>query len=316
MLGVSVMRNILLGCLVLLSLCAVCTPSFSGDAAFGPIITSDKLEKVLKNDKPLILDIRGNNGKDGYIPGAISVSYSAFRGPKNNPGQLVTNSHLTSLFQELGILRERPVVVVYQGKDATDFGAAARVYWTLKSAGIKKIAILNGGMNGWNNGGKRATSAVPSKPAKSEIVVTLSDEWLASRADVQAIVDGTGNATLIDARPEPFYKGKKQHPAAARPGTLPKSGIFPHTQWFQAGATIHKESEANKILQAAGFKSDKKLISFCNTGHWAATNWFALSELSGLKGVKLYPESMVGWSNAGLPMDNTPSLWQNFLDKF
>ena len=136
------MRYVLLRCLVLFSLCAMCTPSFAGDAAFGPVITSDRLEKLLEKDKPLILDIRGNNVKDGYIPGAISVSYSAFRGPKNNPGQLVTNAHLTSLFQELGILPERPVVVVFQGKDATDFGAAARVYWTLKSAGIKKIAIL------------------------------------------------------------------------------------------------------------------------------------------------------------------------------
>ena len=91
-LGVSEMRNVLLRCLVLFPLCAVCTPSFAGDVAFGPIITSDNLEKILETDKPLILDIRGNNVKDGYIPGAISVSYSAFRGPKNNPGQLVTNA--------------------------------------------------------------------------------------------------------------------------------------------------------------------------------------------------------------------------------
>ena len=79
---------------------------------------------------------------------------------------------------------------------------------------------------------------------------------------------------------------------------------------------MHKASEANKISQAASFNSAKKIVSFCNTGHWAATNWFALSELSGLKGAKLYPESMVGWSNADLPMDNTPSLWQNLLNKF
>jgi len=315
-LGVSEMRNVLLRCLILFPLCAVCTPSFSGDAAFGPIITSDNLEKILENDKPLILDIRGNNVKDGYIPGAISVNYSAFRGPKNNPGQLVTNAHLTSLFQKLGIRLERPVVVVFQGRDATDFGAAARVYWTLKSAGIRKIAILNGGMNDWKSGLKRAIRSTPSEPEESGIIVTLRDDWLASRADILAIVDGSADAKLIDARPNDFYKGKKQHPAAARPGTLPKSGVFPHTQWFQAGATIHEESKANKILQAAGFTSDKKLVSFCNTGHWAATNWFALSELSGLKGVKLYPESMVGWSNADLPMDNTPSLWQNFLNKF
>ena len=41
------------------------------------------------------------------------------------------------------------------------------------------------------------------------------------------------------------------------------------------------------------------LVSFCNTGHWASTNWFALSEIAGIPNVKLYPESMVGWSKRG-----------------
>jgi thiosulfate/3-mercaptopyruvate sulfurtransferase len=40
------------------------------------------------------------------------------------------------------------------------------------------------------------------------------------------------------------------------------------------------------------------IVSFCNTGHWAATNWFVLSEVAGIEGVKLYPESMVGWTQA------------------
>ena len=39
-------------------------------------------------------------------------------------------------------------------------------------------------------------------------------------------------------------------------------------------------------------------VSFCNTGHWAATNWFVLSEIAGIEGVKLYPESMVGWTRS------------------
>ena len=44
---------------------------------------------------------------------------------------------------------DTPVVVVHQGTNQTDFGAAARVYWTLKSSGIAPLAILNGGMNAW-----------------------------------------------------------------------------------------------------------------------------------------------------------------------
>ncbi|MDC3348441.1 hypothetical protein OAV60_03885, partial [Paracoccaceae bacterium] len=44
---------------------------------------------------------------------------------------------------------------------------------------------------------------------------------------------------------------------------------------------------------------DGPVVSFCNTGHWAATNWFMMSEVQGMDGVKLYPESMVGWTKAG-----------------
>ena len=60
---------------------------------------------------------------------------------------------------------------------------------------------------------------------------------------------------------------------------------------------------AQEIAKRAGYdgalKPDETLVSFCNPGHWAATNWFALSEIAGIENVKLYPESMVGWTRAG-----------------
>ncbi|MEC7558641.1 MAG: sulfurtransferase, partial [Pseudomonadota bacterium] len=37
----------------------------------------------------------------------------------------------------------------------------------------------------------------------------------------------------------------------------------------------------------------------CNTGHWAATNWFVLSEVLGRDDVKLYDGSMVEWTADG-----------------
>src|SRR3546814_1433185 len=41
--------------------------------------------------------------------------------------------------------------------------------------------------------------------------------------------------------------------------------------------------------------------------HWAATDWFALSEVVGQKNVRLYPASLAEWSqNAKLPMENVP----------
>ncbi|MEL6481756.1 MAG: sulfurtransferase, partial [Pseudomonadota bacterium] len=43
----------------------------------------------------------------------------------------------------------------------------------------------------------------------------------------------------------------------------------------------------------------RTVVSFCNTGHWAASNWFALSEIAEIEDVRLYPESMVGWHATG-----------------
>ncbi|MDG2033183.1 MAG: rhodanese-like domain-containing protein [Rhodospirillales bacterium] len=302
----------------LLAMLVIATAAPSGHATetqFGPLVSADQLANLRLTEAPFILDIRGNAVKDGYIPGAISVGYGAFRGPSTNPGQLVTDAHLTTLFRKLGVMADKPTVVVYQGKNETDFGAAARVYWTLKSAGIKHIAILNGGMNAWIKDANRQVSASPATPQASMIDVTLRKKWLATRNDVLAVVKGDDDARLIDARPVSFYRGKKQHPAAARPGTLPKSDYFLHSKWFVGGASIIDASAAQSLASSNGFKKDESLVSFCNTGHWAATNWFALSELGGVEEVKLYPESMVGWSHANLPMDNTPGLLENLMDK-
>ena len=45
-----------------------------------------------------------------------------------------------------------------------------------------------------------------------------------------------------------------------------------------------------------------------------------MSELAGLEDVKLYPESMVGWSNAGYEMANVPGpvrrVWNQIKSVF
>ena len=41
------------------------------------------------------------------------------------------------------------------------------------------------------------------------------------------------------------------------------------------------------------------IVNFCDTGEIGALNWFYASELSGIKNVKLYPESSHGWKQEG-----------------
>jgi thiosulfate/3-mercaptopyruvate sulfurtransferase len=291
-----------------------------------PLLTASELVMAIAETDPLILDIRepgaatvaGSYGA-GHIPGAVNAPYALFRGPEENPGQLPTEEDLTRILQSLGVTAERPTVIVHQGRDDTDFGSAARVYWTLKSSGVASLAILNGGIEAWVAAGL-PLDAAPVTPDPSRFEVTFSDRWLATETDVLAVVTGDANATLIDARPEAFWDGRAFHGAAARPGTLPQSEFFTHSNWFRAGPAIVDAASAQALAEQAGYDDDAALISFCNPGHWAATNWFALSELAGIENVRLYPESMVGWSNAGHEMANVPGpfrrVWLQIVNAF
>lgn len=281
----------------------------------GPLIDSADLNAVISNDDIQIIDIRAAKGKEsyatGHVAGAVNAPYGLFRGPKENPGQVPDLDQLEDTVRALGLSPEQSLIVTYQGSDVTDFGAAARVYWTFKSLGFEDLAILNGGLDAWAEAGFDLSSD-PVTPEPSTLELSWNDTWTATTQEVQAVIAGDTEARLVDARPESFWKGNQSHPAAARAGTLPQSEYFVHSSWFDAGPVIIDAAAATSLAKEAGL--DGPLVSFCNTGHWAATNWFAMSELAGLE-AKLYPESMVGWSNAGYEMANTPGVVRNLWNQ-
>lgn len=298
-------------------------------ADLGPLIDAPTLASAIATDAPVILDIRPRQAAEGrpnldtysagHIPGAISAPYGRFRGPAANPGMPPSEADLTTLLRDLGLEADSRVVIVHQGRDQSDFGAAARVYWTLKSAGLSRLSILNGGVAAWI-AADQTLSTEGTTATPSTITVTFSDQWTASADDIRAVLKGEDRALLLDARPEAFWRGEARHDAAARPGTLPQSRYFEHAGWFNNGPAIIDAQAARTLAEAQGFAGQDQLVSFCNTGHWAATNWFALSELAGLENVRLYPESMVGWSNAGGEMANVPgplrNLWLQIKSAF
>ncbi|HOA95079.1 MAG TPA: sulfurtransferase [Quisquiliibacterium sp.] len=293
----------------------------------SPLVEAQALHARLGGQAPAagtrIIDIR--DGKDeagktpyelGHLPGAVHAPYSQWRGPKDNPGKLPELSKLAQLIQRLGLERDTDVVLVYEGKDATDFGAAARVYWTLKTAGLTKLSILNGGMKAWRAAGGAVTTDVPTVQASS-YQPTIDTRLVATREEVERAVAG-GSAKLLDARPADFFEGDTRHAAAKVPGTIQGAKNVDNAVWFaKGGSALLPAADVKRIAQQHGIApaaaDGPETVSFCNTGHWAATNWFVLSEVLGDRKVKMYPESMVEWSRAGLPMSNVPNRLKQLL---
>ena len=138
-------------------------------------------------------------------------------------------------------------------------------------------------------------------------------QLLATRDQVQKSL-GQPQMTLLDGRPEPYFAGERWFPLSKRPGTIAGARNLDSDVWFRDGSAVMLPvAELRAIADKYGLHDEGTTLSFCNTGHWAATNWFVLSEMLGYKDVRMYPDSMVDWSATNLPMDNVPArgkqLW-------
>lgn len=277
-------------------------------ATAAPLLTAAELHALLQDDAVRVIDTRGaDDFAAAHIAGAVSAPYGQWRGPAGNPGALPPLGELTRLVQALGLTPQTHAVIVYAGEDSTDFGSAARVYWTLKSLGVRELSVLNGGQKAWQAAGLPTTPRVVPAMA-SNWQPQFDDRWLATRSDVQGALDSE-QVLLVDARPEPFFAGRKAHPAAGSWGTLPGAVNLDNARFFKPdGAALMSKPELAQVVRPLQQAPGEETVSFCNTGHWAATEWFVLSEVLGTPGARLYPGSMVDWTQAQtpLPMANEP----------
>lgn len=288
--------------------------TFGAAFAAQPLLSPAELKAQLAQPHVRVIDIRDPKSyAANHIPGAVNAPYGQWRGPAGNPGELPELPKLTELVRSLGLSPASHAVVVSSGANATDFGAAARVYWTLKVLGLKELSLLNGGVKAWADA-KLPQDNAPVKVARSDYSPQLDQSLIASGDEVLENVN-KGSALLVDARPKAFFEGETRHVAAAVPGTLKGAVNLEYSRFFEGEGSGLLQPEKVRAAAAGVTDPAKETVSFCNTGHWAATNWFALSEVLGHKNVKLYPGSMVAWSQdaRALPMSNVPGRGKQLL---
>jgi thiosulfate/3-mercaptopyruvate sulfurtransferase len=229
------------------------------------------------------------------------------------PFMLPTQAQLEKLIGETGIDEDDHVVVTPAGVHATDFGSAARVSWTLKVAGHPRVSILDGGFAAWQAAGYPV--ATGSKPAAPKIfTATMNTRLLTAVADVEAasraatgsqvpastpVTVGSARpasvgATLLDGRPASFFAGKERAPSAKAYGHIPGAINLDSATFYDPAANrLRPKAELAALAQSI---PSGPVVSYCNTGHWAATNWFVLSEVLGRKDVTLFDGSMAEWT--------------------
>lgn len=289
-------------------------------ASVKPLVDATELSALIALPNVRVVDIRTPEeyAKD-HIPQAVSAPYALWRGPATSPGELIEQEALQELIRQLGIDENQHVVVYSHGEDQTDFGAAARVYWTLKYAGLPYLSVLNGGYQQWQKEGFEVEKEAPQLVATDYVVQPNTNIVIFKDELLQKVQQPQPDVQLLDARPEAFFQGKVKAPTASVPGTIAGAVNAQHQQWFSdKTATLKSAAEIQQLARQQGLDRASETVSFCNTGHWAATNWFVLSEIVGLDNVRMYPASLAEWSQSdiALPMSNTPSRGEQIRQKF
>ncbi|MGR3696760.1 MAG: rhodanese-like domain-containing protein, partial [Roseovarius sp.] len=82
-------------------------------AQLGPLTDPEGVIAAQATQEAIVLDIRtGAAYETGHIPGSIPAPYGLFRGPAENPGQVVPEDKMTEVLRGLGVTAGRPIVVV------------------------------------------------------------------------------------------------------------------------------------------------------------------------------------------------------------
>jgi len=259
-----------------------------------PLVSTDWLQKNLKNAKIVIVDVRKvEDYQAGHIPGAVNVFYGSWAIKKGDLlNELPPIDDLSDVIGGAGIDKNSLVVIVGKTEKVPEQFDMTRVAWTLKYVGVPNVAILNGGYTLWVKENKTISQdavKAKAKPFKAAITKNLF-------VDKAFVLAKVGKTTIIDTRAPAFYEGKEKLEFVPKTGRIKGAVNLPVGQLYTPEGLYKAKAELAALAEkVAGKDLKKEIIVYCDTGK-TCTSWaFIMTDMLGYKDVKLYDGSSMEW---------------------
>ncbi len=125
------------------------------------LVSPEQLQASLDNPQLRVLDAAAEDAyRQGHIPGAVRLDLTAWKKLSLSPGGLQDAKAWSQRVGELGVSADSRVVVY--GANPTN---AARAWWTLAYAGVKHVALLDGGWGLWTQEKRPVSKDTPKVKA-------------------------------------------------------------------------------------------------------------------------------------------------------
>jgi thiosulfate/3-mercaptopyruvate sulfurtransferase len=274
----------------------------------SPLVSAEWLAGALDRPDLVVVDMRVAEAfAAAHIPGSVNSAYPGrWRTERDGvPWVLPAVPDLEDYLSGLGVGNDKTVVLVPEGKDATELGVATWPYWVLKYLGHDDVAILDGGWKAWQAAARPVASGA-SAPEPAAFLADPRPEILISTEQVAGKL-GT-DAAIVDARPPGEHRGESKSGFVVRAGRIPGAVNIPTADLFDADAgRLKSREELAAIVSPVLADPDQEVIAYCNTGHWSSLDWLVLHELLGYANAVLYEESAAGWTrHPDLPVETGP----------
>lgn len=236
--------------------------------AVHPVIRSQELAALLRGlEPPTVADVRwsltGPPGRvdytAGHLPGAVFLDVDAdLAAPPGSGGRhpLPYPGALQVALRAAGVRATTPVVAY----DAGDGSVAARLWWLLRWAGHRAVAVLDGGIAAWRAAGLPVTVEVPEPPVGTFTV----------RPGGMPVLDAMGAAALaragvlLDARARPRYRGEAE-PVDPRAGHIPGATNAPFSELTDAQGRWLPPNRLRELACRWGV-TDAGVGAYCGSG--------------------------------------------------
>ena len=177
--------------------------------------------------------------------------------------------------------------------DDSALRTSARAWFMLRRAGLKNIAILDGGLGKWRAEGRAISKDVP-EPAATDLKVEQDDRLVRDKAAIHANI-GAGAEQMVDARDEGRFTGAVEDTVhGLTGGHIPGARNLPFTKVLHDDGTYRDPMQLRALFEDAGIDLDQPVVASCGSGVTASVLLFAM-HIAGKDDAALYDGSWSEW---------------------
>ncbi|MGX1747035.1 MULTISPECIES: 3-mercaptopyruvate sulfurtransferase [unclassified Brevundimonas] len=262
-----------------------------------PLISTEALAARLDVSDLRIIDaswwLDGRDARSDFererLPGAVFFDLDAVSYRESPyPHMLPTPDAFAEAMGALGVEATDDIVVY----DAQGLFSAARVWWTLRTMGARRVRVLDGGLPKWKAEGRPLEGGVPAAPGAARFETQFDAEAVADFDQVgAALSDGL---QVVDARGAARFRGEAAEPRpGVRAGHMPGALNLPFSNLLNTDGTLKRGAALEEAFRAAGVDLERPVITSCGSGVTAAILTLGLAVLG--RPSRLYDGSWAEW---------------------